>query len=450
MNAYVPISRDERKKMLASAGVELESLFSHIPEELRFDLNELEGLGNKGLSEYELAQYFSRKASQNRTVEELDSYLGAGFYDHYIPSAIHHLIQRQEFLTSYTPYQQEISQGTLQATFEWQTDIARLSGMPVSNSSMYDGASACAEAALMALRSKPKASKVWISSGVHPQAIETCQTYLQLKGFEVEVGELNESGTCLNTTPEAEGYAAFIIQSPNYYGVVENIEKLSEAAHRQGALSVVYCDPIALALFKSPGDCGADIVFGEAQPLGAALNYGGPGLGYLCCTEALVRKMPGRICGATKDADGKRAYVLTLQAREQHIRREKATSNICTAEALLATAAAIYVGLLGRDGLKQIAFQCADKARYLAQSLVETGRFELVYPSPFFREFAVRLKGEGSIPTLNQALLDKQVLGGLALDQKTWLLAVTEKKSRQQMDHFVQLVLDILEKEGQS
>lgn len=444
---YVPISREERAKMLESVGCSIDKLYAHIPEELKLKHENIKSLGEKGLSEKELLDYFKAAADLNITVDEYDSYLGAGYYDHYVPTPIKHITSRQEFLTSYTPYQQEISQGTLQATFEWQSYMTRLTGMDVANSSMYDGATAVAEAALMALRDKKKANKVWLSAGLHPHYIETVETYLASQGMEYEVGELNAEGQSHDSFPAGEDYAAFILQSPNFYGVVEDFEILAEKAHAQGALAVAVCDPIAMPLFKSPGESGCDIVCGEAQALGGGLNYGGPSLGYLCCTDKLVRKMPGRICGQTTDEDGNYAYVLTLQAREQHIRRERATSNICTAQALLATGATIYMALMGRDGMREVAWQCADKARYLQEQLLETGLFEPLYTGSFFREFALKAKDGLDLEELNQKLLEQGIIGGPVLENNVWLLAVTEKKDQAAMDHFVAAVRELARKE---
>lgn len=447
MSNYVPIAAEERHAMLREVGIDPASLFSHIPEELWLKRQKLDHLAEKGLSEQALLKLFDEAARQNKNLDDYDSYLGAGFYDHVVPAAVHHLINREEFLTSYTPYQQEISQGTLQATFEWQSFICRLSGMDVANASMYDGASACAETALMAIREKRKSNKVWLSAGLNPEYIECVKTYFISHGFEYEIGELNEHGTSAGCYPKEGGYAAFIIQSPNFYGVVENLDELSKAAHDVDALACAAMDPVAMGIFKTPGKAGLDVVFGEAQPLGASLNYGGPALGYMCCTNKLVRKMPGRICGRTVDRDGETSYVLTLQAREQHIRREKATSNICTAQALLATAAAIHMALLGRQGLTEAAWQSADKARYLHDELLKTGLFEEVYDAPYFREFALKAKNGLDLRALNKKLLDKKILGGVVLENNVWLLAATEKKDKAHLDRFVASVKELAGKE---
>lgn len=448
MSNYVPINREERAKMLSEVDLSLDQLYAHIPAELKLQRDQIKVMADKPLDEISLSQYFAEAAQLNKTVEHYDSYLGGGYYDHYVPAAIHHLISRQEFLTSYTPYQQEISQGTLQATFEWQTYICRLTGMDVSNSSMYDGATAAAEAALMAFREKRKADKVWLSAGLNPQYLETVKTYLDAQGLAYEMGELDEKGQSHNSFPAEKGYAAFIVQSPNFYGVIEDLDQLAVSAHAQDALAVAVCDPLALALLKSPGESGCDIVVGEAQSLGAGLHYGGPSLGYMTCTNALVRKMPGRICGETLDADGNKAYVLTLQAREQHIRRERATSNICTAQALMATQATIYMALMGQEGLQEAAALTADKARYLHDKLVATGLFTSVYETPFFREFAVKAKDSIDLKALNQALLDECILGGVVLEDNVWLLAATEKKTKAKIDHFVATVEKLAGKEA--
>ncbi|MDD7400910.1 MAG: aminomethyl-transferring glycine dehydrogenase subunit GcvPA [Eubacteriales bacterium] len=448
MSNYVPVNREKRAELLAEVGLSLDQLYAHIPEELKVQRDQIKFMADKPLDEMSLRNYFAEAAALNKTVEHYDSYLGGGYYDHYVPAAVHHIISRQEFLTSYTPYQQEISQGTLQATFEWQTYICRLTGMDVSNSSMYDGATAAAEAALMAFREKRKAKKIWLSAGLNPHYLETVATYLTAQGLEYEVGDLDQHGQSQHSFPKGKDYAAFMVQSPNFYGIVEDLDQLVASAHNQGALAIAVCDPLSLALLKSPGESGCDIVVGEAQALGGGLNYGGPSLGYMTCTQALVRKIPGRICGQTVDADGNRAYVLTLQAREQHIRRERATSNICTAQALLATQATIYMSLMGQDGLREVAAQSADKARYLHDKLVATGLFTSLYDQPFFREFAVKADASIDLKALNKALIDECILGGIVLEDNVWLLAATEKKSQAKMDRFVAVVEKLARKEA--
>lgn len=441
MKGYLPIDREQRTQMLAEVGIEIEDLFATIPEEIRLPETDFTHLARHGLSEMEIRREISALAAKNISTADYDCYLGAGIYDHFAPAAVSHLIQRQEFLTAYTPYQAEISQGTLRAIFEWQSYICRLTGLDVSNSSMYDGASAAAEAMLLAMRATRR-DKVWISGGLNPEYIETIKTYLLSSGFTVEVGTVAADGKTADM-PTAGDYAAFLIQSPNFYGVVEDLARFAEAAHAVGALAAASCDPISLALLKRPGDLGIDIVSGEAQALGVAQSFGGPALGYLAVKQKLMRQMPGRIAGETVDAAGKRAYVLTLQAREQHIRRERATSNICSNQALLATAATIYLALQGRSGLREVAEQSAAKAIYLHDRLVATGLFRPLYDSPYFREFALQAVGDLDLTDLNRQLLNYGILGGLVLPEKAWLLAVTEKKTQAQLDRLVAAVVEI-------
>lgn len=446
MSGYIPISREKRRELLNSVGLKLENIFDSIPEEIKLKNLNLPNLSVEGYSEQEIVEQLTKLAERNARVDQYDSYLGAGFYDHYIPSVIKHIIGRQEFLTSYTPYQAEVSQGTLQAIFEWQSYICRLTGLDVSNSSMYDGASAAAEALLLACRQTRK-EKVWLSEGLNPQYITTIKTYFHASGLEVELGSLNENGTAAGTYPQEEGYAAFMIQSPNFFGIVEDQKELAEKAKQAKALSVVSADLISLALFKSPGELGVDIACGEAQPIGVPLSFGGPAVGYLASRNKFMRKMPGRIAGQTEDTEGRTAYVLTMQAREQHIRREKATSNICTNQALLATAATVYLALNGASGLREVAEQSASKAIYLQKELVKTGYFESLYDQAYFREFAIKLNIKGDLALLNKKLLEKEIIGGLVLAKDIWLLAVTEKKSKEAMDYFVKSILDLIENE---
>lgn len=445
MSGYVPMSREQRQKMLETVGLSREKLFAHIPEDLKVKNHEFEHLPKEGKSQMEVLNRLMKLANENNNSTEYDMYLGAGMYDHYAHYLPGYLAGREEFLTSYTPYQAEISQGTLRAAFEWQTYMCRLTGMDLVNASMYDGASAAAEAALMALRDKRKATKVWLSAGLNPEYIDTIKTYLHAGGFEYEIGELNEEGTACGTYPEGKDYAAFFVQSPNFYGRVEDLDCLVESAHAQKALAVGVMDPLAMTLLTTPGEHGLDIVVGEAQPLGIPMWFGGPALGYMATTEKLMRKMPGRIVGKTEDESGQPVYVLTLQAREQHIRRERATSNICTSQQLIATMSNIHMALMGRDGLREAAEQSAAKAIYLADKLVDTGLFEMKYDGPFFREFAVKAKGI-DLDKLNKLLIEEKIIGGLVLEDDTWLLAVTEKKSKDCIDRFVDKVKELAEK----
>lgn len=446
MSGYLPMDREERREMLASVGVDLEHLFDPIQESQRLKQTMFDGLEERGLTELEVVDRVSRLAAMNASTDEYDLYLGAGFYDHYQPSAVKHIISRTEFLTAYTPYQAEISQGTLQAIFEWQSYICRLTGLDVSNSSMYDGASAAAEAILMACRDKRK-YKAFVAASVHPETIETIKTYCHAADIDIVVGEADDD-SITRAFPEAKGeYACFLVQSPNYYGVVEDLSLVAEKAHTVGALAVASCDPVSLGLLQRPGDVGIDIAVGEAQCLGIPMSYGGPGVGYLATTKKLMRKMPGRIAGETVDRDGKTCYVLTIQAREQHIRRERATSNICTNQALNATAATIWLALQGASGLRDVAEQSAAKALYLETKLLETGLFERAYDAPVFREFALKAKDGLDLDALNRALLKEKIIGGLVLEGNRWLLAVTEKKSKEAMDRLVDAVTRLAQAE---
>ncbi len=435
MIGYLPMDREERREMLASVGVDLDQLFAMIPACDCVRLDNYLALANDGMSEMEVVDHIKKLAAKNKNGEDYDSYLGAGYYDHYQPAAVHHLISRSEFLTSYTPYQAEISQGTLQAIFEWQSYITRLTGLPVSNASLYDASSGAAEAMLLACRDKRR-YKVFVSEGVHPDTMETIKTYLHAADIEVVTGALDEHGQT-SVFPEEKGeYAGFLVQSPNFYGVVEDLDLLVQKAHEVDALAAVSQDPVSLAILNRPGDAGVDIAVGEAQSLGLPLSFGGPGAGYMAVTERLMRKMPGRICGATVDREGRTSYVLTIQAREQHIRRERATSNICTSQALMATAATIWLALQGSAGLLDVAEQSAAKAMYLEKKLVDSGYFKRVYDAPFFREFLVEAKAGVDLKKVNEQLLDEGVIGGLVLDQNRMLIAVTEKKTKEQLDCF--------------
>ncbi len=444
MKGYLPIDREQRAKMLADVGLDIDALFSSIPANMRLRQTEFSHLAKEGLSEMEIREKIEKLAAKNISTNEYDCYLGAGIYDHYTPSAVGHLVQRQEFLTAYTPYQAEISQGTLQAIFEWQSYICRLTGLDISNSSMYDGASTAAEAMLLALRVKRKLDKVWISAGLNPEYKKTVRTYLESAGFEVVEGELDAAGKT-TVMPKEEGFAAFLIQSPNFYGVVEDLEEFAAAAHQVGALAALSCDLISLALLEQPGAAGIDIACGEAQSLGIPQNFGGPAVGFMAVKQEFMRQMPGRIAGETVDSEGKTCYVLTIQAREQHIRREKATSNICTNQALLATSATIYLALNGRSGLREVAEQSALKAIYLHDQLVASGLFEPLYDSAYFREFALKARADIDLEQLNKDLLAKKIIGGLVLADNVWLLAVTEKKSREMLDRLVAEVVAIVE-----
>lgn len=476
MGGFVPLQSAERAALLRSVGIDdPDSLFAVIPDSLRLHDLPADPLLGEAWSEMTIVRHIQSLAERNRTAADRPCFLGAGAYDHYQPAVIRHLLQRQEFMTAYTPYQPEISQGTLQAIFEFQSYICRLTDLDVSNSSMYDGASAAAEALLMAVRATGR-RRVWISGAVHPHTRQTIRTYLTAAGLAIDESPIGPAGTPREPgqlPADPADYAALLVQSPNFFGVIEDLTAVAALAHRGGALAVASCDPVSLALLRSPGSCGMDIAVGEAQPLGNSLSFGGPYVGYLAAREGLLRKMPGRIAGETVDRAGRRCFVLTIQAREQHIRREKATSNICTSQALCALAATLYLSVQGQSGLVDIASQSARKAAWLRERLLATGWFEPLSDSPFFREFAVRLihkpgftaasadrndRPAGSIAGLNRYLASQGIIGGLDLAaaardsgepaerwQDTWLLAVTEKRSRAEMQQLVGSCLAYLE-----
>ena len=412
-------------------------LFADVPEPLR--LARRLALPEP-LSEPELLRHLRSLAAENASTEDYDCYLGAGAYDHYIPAAVGHLLSREEFYTAYTPYQPEISQGTLQAVFEYQSMICSLTGMDVANASMYDGASALAEAGNLACGATGR--KILLAAGsIHPQSLETAATYARFKGNAVKTVPFDESGSVDAAALRralTKDTAAVLVQTPNFFGVPENLAELSQIAHENGSLLIAACNPVALALLKSPGACGADVAVGEGQPLGNPLSCGGPYLGFFAAKKELMRKMPGRIVGQTTDRNGKRGYVLTLQTREQHIRREKATSNICSNQSLNALAAAIYLSLTGKTGFAEIARQCVYKAHYAYDSLINTGRFRPVFSGPFVYEFALRY--DGDVKELNGRLLQHKIIGGYDLGgalpalNGCILFAVTEKRTKEAID----------------
>ena len=447
MIGYLPMDRKERREMLASVGVDRDQLFPMIPECDCIQADEFQALGEEGMSEMDVVDRVKALAAKNMNSECYDSYLGAGYYDHYQPAAVHHLINRAEFLTSYTPYQAEISQGTLQAVFEWQSYITRLTGLPVSNASLYDAASGAAEAMLLACRDKRR-YKVFVSEGVHPDTIETIHTYCHAGDIEVVMGALDENGQTTVFPEQGKEFACYLVQSPNFFGVVEDLDLVTEKAHEANALAAVSQDPVSLAVLKRPGDSGMDIAVGEAQSFGIPTSYGGPGAGYMAVTERLMRKMPGRICGATIDRNGRTSYVLTLQAREQHIRRDRATSNICTSQALIATAATIWLALQGSAGLLDVAEQSAAKAIYLEKKLTESGYFKLVYDAPYFREFLIEAKEGIDLREINAALLEEGIIGGLVVPGNRMLIGVTEKKTKVQLDCFADTMLRLCDVRG--
>lgn len=449
MFPYIPNSSNDEKLMLESIGIKsADELFEDIPADVR--LSRKLNLGNR-MSELELARHIKNLAGNNKNSDELVCFLGAGAYDHYIPSAIKHITSRSEFYTAYTPYQPEISQGTLQVIFEYQTMIANLTGMDVSNASMYDGASACAEAAMMACESTKRKSVI-VSKTVHPETRKVLKTYMRFHGVEVVEVDFAEGVTDVEKLKAAvsSATAGIIVQNPNFFGIVEDMTEIEKLSHENKAIFIVsVADPISLGLLKGPGEFGADIVVGEGQAFGNHLNYGGPYLGFMAATTKLMRKMPGRIVGQTNDVDGKRAFVLTLQAREQHIRREKATSNICSNQALNALTAAIYLTTMGKQGIREVAQQCANKAHYAYDTIIKSGKYKPAFDKPFFKEFAV--KGSNNAGAVNSELLNHGILGGFDLSTEypelanSLLFCVTEKRTKAEIDQLASVLAGMKE-----
>ena len=434
---FFPHTEEDIKLMLDKIGVpSLDALFAEVPEEIRFrrdyDLPSAK-------SEIEIRNLFGNLGKQNK---QLTVFAGGGVYDHYTPSIVPYLVSRSEFLTSYTPYQAEISQGTLHYIFEFQSMMAELTGLPIANASMYDGSTATAEAAIMAVASGKKANKVLVSETVDDKILAVIRTYTHVQGVQIEVVPA-EDGTTSRTAMQEKlqqgGVAGMIVQQPNKYGIIENYDGFADDCHQQKALFVMNSVAADLALLKSPGELGADIAVGDGQSLGIPMQFGGPSVGYLCCTEKLMRKMPGRIVGQTKDNRGQRAFVLTLQAREQHIRREKATSNICSNQSLMALWVTIYLSVMGKEGLKEAAQMSVDGAHYLYEKLIQSGKFKPAFNQPFFNEFCVKYVG-GNLDQLQQRLLDNGILGGIKMTDDMLMLAVTEKRTKEEVDLLVSLV----------
>jgi len=437
---FIPNTDSQNERLLARIGVKsVEELFADIPKEVRLQ-RPLDIKG--GMSEQELVKHVKGLANLNKSVEDYSSYLGAGAYEHYIPSFIDQLLLRSEFYTAYTPYQPEISQGTLQAIYEYQTLVCELTGMDVTNASMYDGASALAEAALMTCDATRR-KKVLVLQSVHPEYRDVLNTYLPHRGVElVEIPF--KGGVADQPALEAalqEDIAGVLVQNPNFFGSLEKAEEIVRLAHAKGALVVMSVNPVSLGLLKSPGECGADIVVGEGQPFGNSLNFGGPYLGFLSCRDKFVRRMPGRIVGVTTDKNGKKGYVLTLQAREQHIRREKATSNICSNEALCALAFTMHLSALGKTGVKELAYLNLQNAHYAAQEIAKIPGMNLAFSSPFFHEFVIESKIKPA--KINSVLLEDKIIGGLDLGRfypeldHHLLYCVTETKSKADIDRLV-------------
>ena len=434
MGSYVPSTAQERQEMLASIGLcSIDELFSHIPDSLK-----RKGELNlpSGKSELEVCRTMEHIAAQNIVFDSI--FRGAGAYDHYIPAIVKSVTGKEEFVTAYTPYQAEISQGVLQSIFEYQTMICELTGMDVSNASVYDGATAAAEAVNMCCeRSR---NVVFCSAAAHPDTIEVVKTYCWASGHEFVLVPAKDGKTDWNSiVPQLDKKtsACLYIQSPNFFGQIEDVQQAAEAVHAVGAKLIMGCNPIALGLYKTPAELGADIAVGEGQPLGMPLSFGGPYLGFMATTKAMMRKLPGRIVGETTDVDGKRAFVLTLQAREQHIRREKASSNICSNQALCAMTAAVYLAAVGPEGLKQVANLCYQKAHYLMQQLTAIPGITLRYQGPFFHEFVT---DQGDAKRILLKLEQEGILGGLPLSDGGILWCATEKNSKEDIDRMVGII----------
>ena len=432
---FFPQTKEEIEQMLKQAGMNsLDDLYADVPEQIRFrgeyDLPE-------PMSETEIRSLFEKLGEKNR---RLTVFAGAGCYDHYTPAVVPNIISRSEFLTSYTPYQAEISQGTLHYIFEYQSMMAELTGMDVSNASMYDGSTATAEAAIMALASTKKTDTVLLSASVDPKVLNVVKTYAHFHGFNVELIAENDGATDkeqMDARLEKGGVAGVIVQQPNYHGIVEDFSGFADSCHAHKSLFIVNSVAADLALLKTPGEWGADVAVGDGQSLGIPMAFGGPSVGSMCCTEKLMRKMPGRIVGKTVDNRGQRVFVLTLQAREQHIRRQKATSNICSNESLMALFVTIYMSVMGKEGVKEAAQMSYDGAHYLHDALIATGLFSDKYERPFFNEFCV--KYNGYVDRLQQRFIENGILGGVKVDADTLMFAVTEKRTKEEIDKLVNI-----------
>ena len=431
---FFPHTEADLQTMFQKVGIKsLDELYAEVPEAIRFrgDYQLPEEM-----SELEVRQLFEQLGSQNR---QLTCFAGAGVYDHYTPSVIPQLLSRSEFLTSYTPYQAEISQGTLHYIFEYQSMMAELTGMDISNASMYDGSTATAEAMMMAVAAGKKQNKVLVSETLDPKTLAVLKTYAHFQGIELEMIPQKDGVTskeALEAQLKQGGVAGVLVQQPNFFGIVEDYSGFADSCHEAKALFIINSIIADLAVLKTPGEWGADIAVGDGQSLGIPMQFGGPYVGYMCCTEKLIRKMPGRIVGKTVDNRGQRAFVLTLQAREQHIRRQKATSNICSNQSLMALFVTIYCSLMGKQGLKEAAEISYAGAHYLCDQLQKTGRFQLVYDKPFFNEFYV--KYDGDVDTLYQRLINAGFLGGVKFADGI-LFAVTEKRTKEEIDNLVKI-----------
>lgn len=438
MFPYIPTTHEDEQEMLKSIGLNsLNDLFSDIPDDMH--LNRELNLP-KAKSELEVKKYLTSLANKNCSLSELTCFLGAGAYDHYIPSVVDHVISRSEYYTSYTPYQPEISQGTLQYIFEFQTLIANLTGMDLANASLYDGGTAVVEAALMAAASSKK-DELIISKTVRPESIQILKTYAHVQNLKVIEIDMKDGVTDLEELEKHvnDNTAAVIVQSPNFFGIIEDLKATGEIAHKAKKASfIASVDPISLGILKKPGELGVDIVVGEGQGLGIPVAFGGPYLGFMATKSDYMRKLPGRVVGETVDKNGKRSYVLTLTAREQHIRREKATSNICSNQGLNVLAATVYMVTLGKEGLKEVAMQSTKKAHYAFEQLTKSGKYKPLFDKPFFKEFAVT--SDQDADNINMKLRKENIVGGYHLGRdypqfkNAVLYAVTEKRTKEEID----------------
>lgn len=434
----MPHTEEDIRLMLDKIGVEsIDDLYADVPQEVIF--REEYDIPS-AMSEIELRKHFEELGAKNN---RLTVFAGRGVYDHYSPSTVNHLLGRSEFYTAYTPYQPEISQGTLTYIFEYQSIISELTGMEATNASMYDGATATAEAMFMMVASAKKKNRVVLSATLLDHVINVVKTYGKFHGVEVTVVP-EKDGVSDYEAIKAElakgDVAGVIVPTPNKYGIIEDYTGWADEIHAAKGYFAINADPSALAVLRTPAEWGADVACGDGQTLGMPMSFGGPYLGYISCAKGMLRKMPGRVVGATKDADGKRAFVLTLQAREQHIRREKATSNICSNQSLMALYATIYVALMGKEGMVEVNRLACDGAHYLYNRLIESGKFTPAFPGkPFLKEFVV--KTDMDVKALNERLLEEGIMGGIDLGNGMVEFAVTEKRTKEEIDNLISLML---------
>lgn len=433
---YFPHTEADIKAMLERIGVKsLDDLYAEVPDSVR--LNKDYNLP-KAKSELEIRDFFKKLGQENK---QLTCFAGAGVYDFYTPAVVPQIVSRSEFLTSYTPYQAEISQGTLHYIFEYQSMMAELTGMDISNASLYDGTTATAEAVMMAAAASKKSNKVLVSSTVDPKIMAVVNTYAHFHGIEIEMIDATDGATDkadLERRLAQGGVAGVLVQQPNCYGIVEDYAGFADAVHAVKGLFIMNCVAADLAVLRTPGEWGADIAVGDGQSLGIPMSFGGPYVGYMCCREKLMRKMPGRIVGMTKDSRGQRVFALTLQAREQHIRREKATSNICSNESLMALFVTVYMSIMGKQGLKEAAELSYAGAHYLMDRLVATGRFKPAFDRPFFNEFCVKYAGD--VDELQKRFIANGIFGGIKVAPDTIMFAVTNKRTKEEIDKLIETI----------